>query len=117
MSGIYHEIISPLMNSENSIVKDPLGNIVFLSEELCLKDTEPLKEMYDPVARIIEAPAYMVEVPGTELYYIRAVDWDNIMLVEASMQDGKWRAFTCVKNPSREFIGSIIKRGKLITKW
>ena len=105
------------MNSENSIVKDPLGNIVFLSEELCLQHAEPLKDMYDPIARIIEAPAYMVEVPGSEIYYIRAVDWENIVLVEASMQDGKWNALTCVTNPSREFIGSIIKKGKLITKW
>lgn len=105
------------MNSENSIVKDPLGNIVFLSDALCLEEKDPASQMYDPIARIIEAPAYMVEVPGRELYYIRAVDWDNIMLVEASLQSGKWKASTCVRNPSREFIGAIIKRGKLITKW
>lgn len=117
MSGLFHDIISPLIKRENSIVKDPLGNIVFLSEELCLKETSQVPDMYDPISRIIEAPAYMVEVPGVELYYIRAVDWDVIVLIEAKMKDGKWLAATCVRNPSRDFIGSIIRRGRLITKW
>ena len=105
------------MNDENSIVKDPLGNIVFISDELCVAEQEAMEESFDPVARIIESPAYMVDVAGTEMYYIRAVDWDNIMLVEAVMNSGKWQAGICIKNPSREYISTIIKKGKLITKW
>jgi hypothetical protein len=116
MPEIFNAIIVPLMQSENSIVKDPIGNVVFISDKLCEQEQE-LIDPYDPVARIIEAPAYMIEVSGREMYYIRAVDWDNIMMVEAMLENGKWVAESCVRNPPRQMITGIIKKGKLITKW
>ncbi len=104
------------MKSENSIVKDPLGNIIFLTEELCIQEQISI-EPFDPVAKVIESPAYMVEVGSRELYYIRAVDWENIILVEAVMKRGKWLAGICLRNPSKDYIRSLIRKGKLITKW
>ncbi len=116
MPEFYNDFIYPLMQSENSIVKDPLGNIVFLSAEICLYEQAGL-DSNDPVAKIIESPAYMVEVLGKEMYYIRAVDWDNILLVEVQMKQEKWVAGNCMRNPSRQYIRSLISKGKLITKW
>lgn len=106
------------MENEETIVTDPLGNRVRISEDLCDLDGQPISsEIYDDVNTAVEKPAFIIETSHdstTELHYFRSIGWGHTLLLTARRLDHHWQAASCVTNPTTESLSKLLTKGKKI---
>jgi hypothetical protein len=86
------------------MVKDPFGNQVVIQEKI-LKLTDQMKssnEILDNLATVIEKPAMMFKMEGskTQLYYLRAVGWNKMILVSVQKKLDHFEITNCEFDPS-----------------
>lgn len=104
------------MNNTETVI-DPLGNEVLLPKHLF--DLNALQvellDVYDKPSKVIEAPAMMMQVSGTteENYYFRSVGWASSLLIGAKKIEGRWIAYSVLKNPSTQNLRDIYKAGNV----
>ena len=104
-----------MTNEENAVI-DPLGNTIFLLQDVCLNqhaDQDSL--IYDDAATAIRKPALFIEVKEnekTELFYFRSVGWNHTILIKARFNNNRWEIDKCTINPSTEQLSEILQKGK-----
>jgi hypothetical protein len=95
------------------IAKDPFGKMIHLSPGMILAGNDP-DEIYDDAATVIKKPAIIIEVKEdneTQLYYFRSIGWNSTLLIAAKLNNGRWEAYECLKNPSSEILSAVLKKG------
>jgi hypothetical protein len=104
------------MANEERIVKDPFGNHVRISQDIC--DEMVLSahtETLDDTFEVIRKPIILIELtdsPTVQLCYYRAISWDTTLLVICRKVDEEWEAFRCLKNPTHQVISDLLKKGR-----
>ena len=96
------------------IAKDPFGKMIHILPEIFFNESES-QEIYDDAATVVKKPAIVVEVNEgheTRFYYFRSVGWHNTLLITTRLNNGRWEAYDCIKNPSSEVLLSVLKKGK-----
>jgi hypothetical protein len=105
------------MANEVISVIDPLGNTIYLQENICVENEKPDPEIYDTAINVIQKPAMLIKVEkdhSVQHYYFRSVGWQNTMLISVVFASGKWLSDKCVRNPSNEELSELLKAGKQI---
>jgi hypothetical protein len=95
---------------------DPFGKTIHLLPEIFFIESEA-QEIYDDVTTVIKKPAIIIEVKEnneTQFYYFRSIGWRNTLLIKARLNNDRWEAYDCIRNPSSEILLSFLKRGKQI---
>jgi hypothetical protein len=99
------------------IIIDPFGNEVFLPKDLFTPKVLEVKllDLFDKPAKVIEAPALMMQVSGDleENYYYRSVGWDSTLLICTRKIAGRWIAQYISDNPSSKQLYEIYKKGRI----
>jgi hypothetical protein len=98
------------------IAMDPFGKTIYLLPEIFFIETEA-QEIYDDATTVIKKPAIIIEVKEnneTQFYYFRSVGWNNTLLIKTRLNNGRWEAYDCTKNPTSEILLSVLKKGKQI---
>lgn len=98
------------------IAQDPFGKTIYILPGIFFTEIESA-EIYDDAATVIKKPAIVVEVTEnneTQFYYFRSVGWNSTLLIEVRLNNERWEAYACVKNPSGEMLLSVLKNGKQI---
>jgi hypothetical protein len=94
-------------------VSDPLGKTIYFLPEILFSQNEA-EETYDDATMVIKKPALLVEVQEnntTQRYYLRSIGNNKTLLVIVRQNIDRWEAYSCVKNPSRETLFAILKKG------
>ena len=116
-SDIFSNICLIMKNDVLSI-KDPLGNQIFLPDELGRLHIEDNQgDIYDDVASVVKSPAMIIKISrgeGFELNYYRSVGWKMTLLIVAVFAENKWRAVECIQNPSSEKLTRMMAEGTII---
>jgi hypothetical protein len=102
------------MTNEVRTANDPLGNTIFLLEDIFLSGTEANTEISNVAATAIRKPAFLVEVwqdGEVQRFYFRSTDWHNTMLLGVHFHHNRWEAFSCILNPTAEKLSDILKTG------
>lgn len=86
------------------MVKDPFGNEIMLQNKI-LELTDQMKtrnEIFDNLATVIEKPAMMFKKDGskTQLYYMRAVGWNKMILLSVQKKLDHFEVTNCEFDPS-----------------
>lgn len=85
------------------MVKDPYGNQIFIQQEMAdfTRLTNSRDELLDDITRVIEKPAMMFRMNGatTQLYYMRAIGWNKIILVCAQKLQDYFEVTNCELDP------------------
>ena len=104
------------MLNENTKIVDPLGRLIELPAGLCLDaDSQAaVAEIYDSIHTVIEAPACLIEMSPTHLYYFRSIGRNSTVLIEASFRQETWTAVRCERNPSSVSVLELLANGKFI---
>jgi hypothetical protein len=106
------------MATEETVIKDPLGNHIRLPKNLCdLEGKEVSPEIYDDADTAIKKPAFIIETMQegrTELHYFRSIGWHHTLLLTVRKKDGEWVASTCILNPERKHLTYLLTQGKKI---
>ena len=99
-------------------IRDPLGNQIYLPEQLGILKVEGNPgDIYDDVASVIKSPAMIIKrdlEDGFELNYFRSVGWKMTLLIIAIFEDNKWRAIQCVQNPNSDQLTKLMAEGTII---
>lgn len=101
------------MPNEVAVI-DPLGQTVYLLPEILFSENEA-EEIYDDATAVVRKPALMAEIHEnntTQFYYFRSVGPDKTLLIITRQHNNRWEAYNCIKNPSRETLSELLKRGK-----
>ena len=95
-------------------VTDPLGNKIFLLNELHTEAQPEMEEVLHDVGEVIRKPAFLVSMEngGDKLYYFRSVDWHHTVLLEVHFSHNRWEAFSATLNPPNEVLSDILKKGR-----
>lgn len=98
-------------NSKLKMVKDPYGNKIVIQQEM-LEFTQHIKsldENLDDLTTVIEKPAMMFKVNGAiiQLYYMRAVGWNKILLVCAQKKHDHFEVINCEVDPSAKKLSEL----------
>ena len=102
------------MPNEIRIITDPFDNRIFLLQGICNTINGNRSEIYDDASMVIQKPAICVEVKQGghhELFYFRSVSWNHTMLITVSNRNNRWEASQSEKDPSKETLAAILKRG------
>jgi hypothetical protein len=105
------------MANEVIPVVDPLGNTIYLLEDLCVENEEPDPEIYDTAITVIKKPAMVIETKNDhsiQHYYFRSVGWQNTILISVLLKSGKWLSDKCWRNPTYQELSDLLKTGKQI---
>jgi hypothetical protein len=99
-------------NSRLKVVKDPYGNEIVIQNEIA-DFTQQINCMYDTLDNLstaIEKPAIMIKVNGTsvQLYYMRAIGWNKILLVCGQKNHDHFEVTNCeVETHRLKTVGAI----------
>jgi hypothetical protein len=93
---------------------DPFGNAIVLSDELAPIISLPNSTVRIDAALVIAHPAMMFETTdgSFERYYLRTVEWDNLVLIRAKKSREIFIADLYLLNPPIEHIQELIKKCK-----
>lgn len=95
---------------------DPLGNKIILPDNICDENGAFIQteDIYDDVASVIQKPAMAFEVQDANIqnYYFRSVGWEHCLLISAIKENGHFKAYDCLKNPSPEKIRKLFRIGR-----
>lgn len=103
--------------ANEAIAIDPLGNAVYLLDQICHSDPGKEQEIYDDATTVIQKPAILVEISEEnekQLYYFRSIGWHHTLLIIARYFNNRWEAYDSVKDPSNDELAAILKKGKQI---
>ena len=100
------------MKSPKKVI-DPLQNDVLLSYQLDNNNYQA-KELFESLKKVITRPAFIIQINHEKLYYLRLIDWDTNILVEAKARDGIFVACDYMENPDTKLIEKLLKKGRLI---
>lgn len=98
------------------VALDPFGKTIHLLPVVWFSENETA-EIFDDATTVIEKPALVIEVTEnnqTELYYFRSVGWNNTLLITVRHTNNRWEAYNFLKNPSSQFLSTILKKGRQI---
>ena len=101
------------MPNEVAVI-DPLGKTIYLLPEILFKENEA-EEIYDDATAVVKKPALLMETHEnntTQLYYFRSIGPIKTLLIIAKQNNDRWEAYGCIKNPSRETLSELLKKGK-----
>ena len=70
---------------------------------------------YNQFTSAIVQPAYIIEEKERALYFLRNIDVDVNLLVAANYHGDIYLVDSCMINPSKEHIMSLLKKGNLLT--
>jgi hypothetical protein len=103
-----------LITGSDFFLIDPLGNTIWIGRNFCAShESIPLTD-FDKAFAIIENPAFIIEQENAGLYYFGSNGWNSVLLIEAHYQKPKWFAGKAIRNPGEEYIGKLIRKGKVI---
>lgn len=103
-----------LITRSNLFLVDPLGNTIWIGKDFCAsQESIPLSD-FDKAFAVIENPAFIIEQEDAGLYYFGSDGWNSVLLIEAQYEKTKWFAGKAISNPGKEYIGKLIKKGKVI---
>lgn len=92
------------------LVRDPLGNsiqIPFAVSASCGRSVVDLQ-------RVVTSPAFIIQMGGEKLYFIRLLDWEFNVMVEANADATEFVVQACTINPTAEDISLLLEKGRLI---
>jgi hypothetical protein len=101
-------------NQKKSIVKmvnDPFGNQIGIQQEM-LQLTDQMESddmILDDITTVIEKPAMMFKINGNriELYYLRAISWNKLILVSAQKRNDHFEVTNCEVDPSAKRLAEL----------
>jgi hypothetical protein len=93
-------------------VYDPFGNAIVLSSDLAQIISVPNLTLCIDASLVIKCPAMMfVSTDGSfEKYYLRTVEWDNLVLIRAKKTGEIFIADLYLLNPPTEHILALLKK-------
>lgn len=93
-------------------VFDPFGNAIVLSKDLEKIITIPNSTLCIDASMVITDPAMMFETTdgSFEKYYLRTIEWDNLVLIAAKKTGENFTTDHYVLNPPIERILELIKK-------
>lgn len=90
-------------------MKDPLGNAIQF-----WFSSEPFALCFDDIRRVVTAPAFIIQIGLEKLYFIRLLDFDLTVLIEAEAKALDFVVQACTVNPPVEYISLLLEKGRLI---
>lgn len=95
---------------------DPLGNAIVLSSDLAQIVRVPNSTICIDAGLVITHPAMMFESMDSsfEKYYLRTVEWDNLVLIKAKKAGDIYIAEDYLLNPPIERIHELFKKFKQV---
>jgi ATP-dependent RNA circularization protein (DNA/RNA ligase family) len=103
------------MHTQIVLVNDPLGKVIYFPLGICIQGEDiDAEDIYDDFKRVIESPACIIEMHDSRKFYFRALGWNLNILLEVVLQEDKWVAINCIKNPDTDYISTLLKKGKFI---
>jgi hypothetical protein len=103
-----------LITRSDFFLVDPLGNTIWIGKDFCTSQESISLSDFDKAFAVIENPAFIIEQEDEGLYYFGSDGWNSVLLIEAQYEKTKWFAGKAIINPGEEYIGKLIKKGKLI---
>jgi hypothetical protein len=98
-------------NANLKMVKDPYGNEIVIHPEMTdfTKQIKSRDEILDDIATVIEKPAMMFKINGApiQLYYMRAISWNKIVLVCAQKKHDQFEVTNCEVDPSAKKLSEL----------
>lgn len=93
-------------------VYDPFGNAIILSGNLAEVVNIPNSTLSIDAGLVITNPAMMFETTdgSFEKYYLRTIEWDNLVMIKAKKAGENFITDHYVLNPPIERIHELIKR-------
>jgi hypothetical protein len=101
------------MANEARAVTDPLGNAVFLLDDLSKFTAKG--GIYDDATTVITKPALVIETiedNEKEMHYFRSIGWDHTMLITVHFRNNRWEASSYLRDPPNDMLAVILKKGK-----
>jgi hypothetical protein len=100
------------MMAQIKCIQDPLGNTILIPSTLyLLEGGRSLSE----IKQVVTTPAFVIQIVKETLYFIRSIDWEHTLMVEARLSQSYFIVKACTQNPTPESISSLLKRGGLIS--
>jgi hypothetical protein len=95
-------------------VYDPFGNAIVISNELADIIKVPNSIVCIDAALVVSHPAMLFETTdgSCERYYLRTVEWDNLVLIRAKKKREIFIADHYLLNPPIEKIQELVKKCK-----
>lgn len=100
------------MMTHRNCIQDPLGNTILVPSTLHLSEGN---RILSEIRQVITTPAFVIQIEKEALYFIRSIDWEHTLMVEAKLSQSHFIVEACTQNPSPEYISSLLKRGDLIS--
>jgi len=91
-------------------IHDPKGREVIIPGGLSGFD-QRLQESI--ISEVVSAPKFIIDVKGTELYFIKLIEWDQNMLVKATSVGWYFVVESLIQNPSAETVAALLTKGCL----
>lgn len=100
------------MLSMTKTVYDPLGNAIVLSDNLAEILNIPNSGIRIDAGLVITNPAMMFETTdgSFEKYYLRTIEWDNLLMIKAKKTGENFVTDDYVLNPPIDRILELIKK-------
>lgn len=92
------------------MIKDPFGNEVIIQDEIFRAVQEKSSdEILDDITTVIEKPAMMFKMNAgrAQLYYMRAVGWNKMMLIIAQKKQDHFEVTNCEIDPSAKRLSDL----------
>jgi hypothetical protein len=89
------------------MLEDPMGNKIFLPDDFELPEA---LSGYDSLEVVISKPIMLLQCCEDKLYFFRAVDWGQTILLTAQKKDEYWEVTHCTANPAADLIGSYLQK-------
>lgn len=97
-------------------LRDPFGNKVILDEALCGLEANRMltEDLYDAVTDVITRPTMMFKTTDKLIrqFYFRAIGWHTSLIIGVTKRNDEYEAYECIKNPSFEMFGTLLKHGE-----
>jgi hypothetical protein len=93
-------------------VKDPRGNKVYLISSFLGGE---VPRDYSDLRRVIEEPAYAIEIREEAIYFFRMLEDDLNMVIETKFFKEELIATGCMENPGVGYVSELLKKGALIS--
>lgn len=91
-------------------IQDPLGNQVRLNPDMLNND----ESFSGQLQEIVSSPSFVIQVTNKSLYFIRKVNPDLNILVEARYIESSYVIHSLINNPTVQYISDLLNKGNLI---
>jgi hypothetical protein len=105
------------MDHPPTIVTDPLGNKIRLSEAFKISQVKYSAEDEQELLSVLTRPAMIIEIAGeqeTRRYYFRSLSWTLNLLLTTVEDHTAWDIVEIVENPDTDYLASLLKKGNTI---